>query len=114
MSNKMSMLLGVALVALGTGAGTAGSVPNYLLDSGWSASGSDTILDQNRTAFGNGYSYGYDDGYADRLRKDRYRSEFYQPRGHYFGASHGAYYYVGVARNDGQASNAGLPAALRK
>ena len=114
MSNKTSMLFGAALAVLGTSAVNADSVKNYLPGGGWFASGPDTDLDQNRTAFGNGYSYGYDDGYADRLRKDRYRSEFYQPRGRYFGASHGAYYYVGVARNDGQASNAGLPAALRK
>jgi hypothetical protein len=37
------------------------------------------MSDPGQTGYGNGYNYGYDDGYARRARDDHYRSENYRP-----------------------------------
>ena len=46
--------------------------------------------DQSQPAYGNGYNYGYDDGYARRDRNDRYRNDPYRHETRY---ERGAYYY---------------------
>jgi hypothetical protein len=77
MLNKMSILLAAtAAVALSTGAAVAqpDRGPNMSV----------TVGDPGQSAYyGNGYNYGYDDGYARRERDARYRAEPYraQPAG---------------------------------
>lgn len=46
--------------------------------------------DQNQPIYGNGYNYGYDDGYARRNRNDRYRSDPYRQETRY---DRGTHYY---------------------
>jgi surface antigen len=75
MLNRMSMLLATAALALG--AGTANAEPY-------------DRNDQNQPTYGNGYNYGYDDGYARRDRNDRYRTDPYRHETRY---ERGAYYY---------------------
>lgn len=49
------------------------------------------MSDTDHTGYGNGYNYGYDDGYARRDRNDRYRSDVYHTRQSNY--QRGAYYY---------------------
>jgi hypothetical protein len=74
MLNKMSILLGAtALLALSTGAAFAD--PS---DHRESAGVAITVGDPGQTGYGNGYNYGYDDGYARRDRDAHYRSDMYR------------------------------------
>ena len=87
MLNKMSMLLATAAVVLGGGAANAGP---YDQSNGPNSSVPQATSDQAQPAYGNGYNYGYDDGYARRDRNDRYRSDPYRHETRY---ERGAYYY---------------------
>jgi surface antigen len=93
MSNKTSMLLAAAVVALSTGAGYADDGnANRHGDHGNALSYANG--DPNQPVYGSGYNYGYDDGYARRARDDHYRSDAWRaPRGSEHGYQRGAYYY---------------------
>jgi surface antigen len=75
MLNRMSILLATA--ALVFGAGTANAQSNERNG-------------PNQPIYGNGYNYGYDDGYARRDRNDRFRADPYRHQVRY---ERGAYYY---------------------
>jgi surface antigen len=87
MLNKMSMLLATAAVMLGAGAANADP---YDQSNGPNSSAPQVTGDQAQPAYGNGYNYGYDDGYARRERNDQYRADSYRHEVRY---DRGAYYY---------------------
>jgi surface antigen len=97
MLNKMSMLLATAAVVLGVGAANAGP---YDQSNGPNSSVPQATSDQAQPAYGNGYNYGYDDGYARRERNDQYRADSYRHEVRY---DRGAYYY-GSDCNDNSAA----------
>jgi hypothetical protein len=75
MLNKMSILLGAtALLALSTGAAFADPSDHH------SSAGIAITVggDPGQAGYGNGYNYGYDDGYARRDRDAHYRSDGYR------------------------------------
>lgn len=73
MLNKTSILLGAAAIfALSAGAASAD------LSDHSNAGMSVTVTDPNQQGYGNGYNYGYDDGYARRNRDAHYRSDMYR------------------------------------
>ena len=85
MLNKMSMLLATAAAVLCVGTASADPYNQGPANNDQRATG-----DQNQPAYGSGYNYGYDDGYAHRDRNDRYRPEEYRHQVHY---DRGANYY---------------------
>ena len=87
MLNKMSMLLATAAVVLGAGAANAQSYDHNQQRNDQAPYAAN---DQNQPVFGNGYNYGYDDGYARRDRNDRYRNDPYRHEVRY---ERGANYY---------------------
>jgi surface antigen len=87
MLNKMSMLLATAAVVFG--AGVANADP-YDQNQQRNDQAPYAANDQNQPAYGNGYNYGYDDGYARRDRNDRYRNDAYRHEPRY---ERGAYFY---------------------
>jgi hypothetical protein len=94
MLNKMSVLIGAAAVALGAGAGFADPFDtNRTVADSPPVCASDSTCDQNHTAFGNGYSYGYSDGYARRKQNKNAGTYDDGSRGR---APRGAYYYIGA------------------
>jgi hypothetical protein len=97
MLHKMSILIGAAAVALGAGAGFADPFDTDRSVNDRPVCSSDSSCDQNRTAFGNGYRYGYDNGLAHRPRDDRAGAfEFGSPNHSSIG---GSYYYISAARD---------------
>jgi surface antigen len=86
MLNKMSMLLATAAIVLGAGAASADPYDHNQQNNDQQRS----VSDQNQPTYGNGYNYGYDDGYARRDRNDRYRADAYRAPVQY---DRGAYYY---------------------
>ena len=81
MLNKMNILL-AATAAIALSAGVASAQPYARYDDGPSMSV--RVGDPGQSAYyGNGYNYGYDDGYARRERNDRFRAERWraQPAG---------------------------------
>jgi len=111
MVHKISVLLGAAAVALGAGAGFADPFDNFRPETDRPVCASDSTCDQNRSAFGNGYSYGYQDGYAHRQRNDRSRPGAYDYGNHDRGSIRGSFYYISAAGGD--SSNV-TPATSRK
>ena len=102
MLNKTSMLLAAAVVALSAGAASAQNDYRYHHDD----RGDVTRNDPNQPTYGNGYNYGYDDGYARRERDDRFRSDPWHAQGGDRGDrgyQRGAYYY-GSDCNDNAAA----------
>ncbi len=97
MLNKMSMLLATAAVVLGAGAAFADPYDDNQQNNGQYRSGPMAGDDQNQPTYGNGYNYGYDDGYARRDRNDRYRSDAYRHEARY---DRGAYYYGNDCRDN--------------
>jgi hypothetical protein len=75
MLNKMNILLAAtAVVALSAGAASADPYDHH--DNHDNAGLSVTVGDPGQSAYyGNGYNYGYDDGYARRERDAHYRAE---------------------------------------
>ena len=112
MLNKTSMLLAVAVVALSAGAASAqdDNQGHYRDDRGSATSNA-----PNQPIYGNGYNYGYDDGYARRERDDRFRSDPWRAqgsdRGGDRGYQRGAYYY-GSDCNDNAAGGTILGAVV--
>lgn len=94
MLNKTSMLLAAAVVALSAGAASADPY-DYHHNQNGDNYGSDPYAgnDRDRTAYQNGYNFGYDDGYARRHRNDHYRADTYRTPGRNRGYDRGAYYY---------------------
>ena len=96
MLNKTSMLLAAAVVALSAGAASADD-GNGNYHRNQSGMGNNPVSDPNQPTYGNGYNYGYDDGYARRERNDRYRADAWRAqgddRGGNGGYQRGAYYY---------------------
>ena len=90
MFNRMSMLLATAAVVFGAGVANADPYDQNRLGDGQNNSGPYANSDQSQPAYGNGYNYGYDDGYARRDRNDRYRNDPYRHEARY---ERGAYYY---------------------
>lgn len=89
MLNKSAMLLAAAVVALSAGAASADP---YQGDSRYG----DPSMNNEQSAYSNGYNFGYDDGMARRDRNDRYRADNYRDyrdQGHRRGYDRGAYYY---------------------
>lgn len=84
MLNRMSLLLATAVIVCGTGSAYAD--PNDRND----RNDRSDRNEQAQPTYGNGYNYGYDDGYARRDRNDRYRPDPYR---HDTGYERGAYYY---------------------
>ncbi|NIJ47935.1 RT0821/Lpp0805 family surface protein [Rhizomicrobium electricum] len=74
MSKRMGLLLATVAIVVCAGTATA----------------QDGRGDRNQPSYGNGYNYGYDDGYARRDRNDRYRPDPYRRD---VGYKQGAYYY---------------------
>ena len=74
MLNKTSILLGAAAV-FALSAGAASADPYDHRDNGGM---SVTVTDPGQQGYGNGYNYGYDDGYARRNRDAHYRSDMYR------------------------------------
>lgn len=79
------MLLATVAIVFGTGAANAQSNDRN---------------DQNQPTYGNGYNYGYDDGYARRDRNDRYRADPYRHETRY---ERGAFYYGNDCSNNAAA-----------
>jgi hypothetical protein len=95
MLNKMSVLIGAAAVAIGAGAGFADPFDtNRTVADTPPICASDSTCDQNRSAFGNGYNYGYSDGY--RRKPNNNNSGTYDDGSRDHGPK-GAYYYIGAA-----------------
>lgn len=92
MLNKTSLLLASALVAIGAGAANADPYDQGRHDNDRNGSNPYAASDQDHTYYGNGYNYGYDDGYAHRERNDHYRSDAYRSASDRSYAR-GAYYY---------------------
>jgi len=90
MLNKTSLLLAAASVALGAGIAFAQPSDSYQRGSERDAATPYAAADMNSAGYGNGYNYGYDDGYARRARDDHYRSDAYRAQVRY---DRGAYYY---------------------
>jgi surface antigen len=90
MLKKMSMLLATAAIVIGAGAANAQPYDRNQPNDGRYYSGQYERNDQYQPSYGNGYNYGYDDGYARRDRNDRYRSDPYRHPTRY---QRGAYYY---------------------
>lgn len=88
------MLLATAAIVFGTGAANADPYDHDQQNSGRNNSGwndrDNDRADPNQPYYGNGYNYGYDDGYARRDRNDRYRSDPYRHETRY---ERGTYYY---------------------
>lgn len=95
MLNKTSMLLAAAVVALS--ASTAFADESNDRDRSGGRIGDHGGASMNGTpdqpVFGNGYNYGYDDGYARRERDDHFRPAPWRAQGHDRGYERGAYYY---------------------
>ena len=87
MLNRMSTLLATAAIMLGAGAANA---QPYDRDQSNNGQFGPAVSDQNQPTYGNGYNYGYDDGYARRDRNDRYRTDPYRHETRY---ERGSYYY---------------------
>ncbi len=97
MLNKTSMLLAVSVVALGAGAAHADDGNRNHQDNPAAVT---MPGEPNQPVYGNGYNYGYDDGYARRERDDRYRADAWRAHDGDHGYQHGdrgyqrgAYYY---------------------
>ena len=90
MLSKMSMLLATAAIVFGAGAANADPYDQNRPGYGPNNSSPYASSDQSQPVYGNGYNYGYDDGYARRDRNDRYRSDPYRHQVRY---ERGAYYY---------------------
>jgi len=90
MLNRTSMLLAASIVALSAGAACADD-GNYNRHAG--QDGATMTGDANQPVYGNGYNYGYDDGYARRERNDRYRNDAWHAQNGDRGYQRGAYYY---------------------
>ena len=102
MLNKTSLLLAAAVVALSAGTAVAQDDNRNHHD----YRGGSTMTDPNQPTYGNGYNYGYDDGYARRERDDRFRSDPWHAQGGDRGDrgyQRGAYYY-GSDCNDNRAA----------
>jgi hypothetical protein len=101
MLNKMSVLIGAAAVAIGAGAGFADPFDtNRTVAESPPICASDSTCEQNRSAFGNGYKYGYSDGYAHRKQNSN-NAGMYDDGSHDRGSNRGAYYYIGTVPGDG-------------
>lgn len=99
MLNRMNLLLATAAIVVGAGAANADPYDHNQQSNGQynpgpndhgDRSGPNERGDQNQPNYGNGYNYGYDDGYARRDRNDRYRPDPYRHETRY---ERGSYYY---------------------
>ncbi len=115
MLNKTSMLLAVSVVALGAGAAHADDGNRNHQDNPAAVT---MPGEPNQPVYGNGYNYGYDDGYARRERDDRYRADAWRAHDGDHGYQHGdrgyqrgAYYY-GSDCNDNAVAGTLMGAAV--
>ena len=95
MLNKTSMLLAAAVVALSAGAALADNGDRHDDRDGITTSGQ-----PDQPSYGNGYNYGYDDGYARRQRDDHFRSTPWRAQDVERGYERGAYYYGNDCRDN--------------
>jgi surface antigen len=100
MLNKTTLLLAAASVALGAGIAFAQPAEQYQNASERDAATPYAAADMDHTGYGNGYNYGYDDGYARRARDDHYRGDAYRHEVRY---DRGAYYYGDDCRDNAAA-----------
>jgi surface antigen len=100
MLNKTSMLLAAAVVALSAGTASADPYDHYRNNDQYGSYSSNSDAGSDRSAFRNGYNFGYDDGYARRNRNDRYRADNYRFQRGDRGYERGAYFYGNDCRGD--------------
>jgi len=107
------MLLATAAIVISAGAANADPYDRNQPNNGHNNSSPSDRADrgdrdnQNQPNYGNGYNYGYDDGYARRDRNDRYRSDPYRHETRY---ERGAYYYGSDCGNNNAAAGTVLGA----
>jgi len=100
MLNRMSILLATVAIVFSAGAANADPYDHNQPNNGQQNAGPNDRGDPNQPNYGNGYNYGYDDGYARRDRNDRYRSAPYRHDVRY---ERGAYYYGSDCGNNNAA-----------
>lgn len=94
------MLLATTAFVFAAGASYADPYDYNRQTSGQNSAGPNDRNNQNEPNYGNGYNYGYDDGYARRDRNDHYRSDPYRHEVRY---ERGAYYYGSDCGNNAAA-----------
>jgi len=90
MMNRISILLATTAIVLSAGAASADPYDHNQQNNDQYRSAPQAASDQAQPAYGNGYNYGYDDGYARRERNEQYRTDPYRHETRY---DRGAYYY---------------------